>query len=292
MIKSMTGFGRAAIENENLSVRVEVKSLNSKFFDQYIKLGNTFADKEIDVKNLLTQQLERGKISLTINYQSRRAEAIKFQVNKDLVSVYYQELSLLADSLGADKSDIFRFVLQMPDATAREENEETRQEDWKIILQAIEQAVKACDQFRIEEGRVLARQLKEGIEKIQELLVMVQGRDPERMVKIREKLQKQVADLVSDEHFDPNRFEQELIYYIEKLDITEEKIRLGQHLSLFMENLQSPQSNGRKLNFISQEIGREINTIGAKANDYQIQKMVIDMKDELEKIKEQLNNIL
>jgi uncharacterized protein (TIGR00255 family) len=292
MIKSMTGFGSASVETENLSVQVEIRSLNSKFADLFVKMSNLFSNKELETKNLLTQKLERGKISAIISYLPKRSGINTIKVNTDLVTAYYQALKETADTLGSSDKDIFRIVMMMPDAYAKEENEELLEEDWKIVIGTVEEAIRECDKFRLHEGKALEGHLKEGIIKIGTLLESVEGRDPERVVKIREKLTKQVNELANNESFDKNRFEQELIYYIEKLDITEEKVRLKKHLDYFIETMDEPANTGKKLGFISQEIGREINTIGSKANDHDIQKLVVSMKDELEKIKEQLNNIL
>ncbi|WP_020529598.1 YicC/YloC family endoribonuclease [Flexithrix dorotheae] len=292
MVKSMTGFGRVVLETDELSVQIELKTLNSKFLDSNIKMSYLFFDKEIEIKNLLNKKLERGKVSLNINYVSKKPETNKIQVNFPLVSNYYKELKKSADDLGTNDSDIFRMIMQMPDAYIKEQDQDAIEKDWKVVAEALNQAIEKCTQFRIHEGEILKSELNGYIDNIRNLLKNIEELDPERIKHIRERLQKQVNDLVSNENFDPNRFEQELIYYIEKLDISEEKVRLNKHLDLFQETLKAKISSGKKLTFISQEIGREINTIGAKANFAELQKFVVDMKDNLEKIKEQLFNIV
>ncbi|MDW7691782.1 YicC/YloC family endoribonuclease [Flammeovirgaceae bacterium SG7u.111] len=292
MIKSMTGFGKAVRSTDELNVTVEVKSLNSKFFDSSIKIGNIFFDKDIELKNLMGKRLERGKISLSVNYTTKRADLNKVSVNRPLFNAFYTELQSAAESVGADGKDIFRMAMSMPDVYLKENDEDTKKEDWKVVLETIHEAIDKCDEFRMAEGNALERKLVSYIDSIEELLVKVDGRDPERIAKVRERLMKQVEEWLSNENFDKNRFEQELMYYIEKLDINEEKVRLKNHLSYFKETLKAKTSLGKKLNFISQEIGREINTIGSKANDAEIQKLVINMKEELEKIKEQVLNVL
>ena len=290
----MTGYGRAVRETDELSVRVEIKTLNSKFLDTGIKLGSSLADKEIELKNMVSQVLERGKTAILLTYVSKRPDLASLRINQAIVENYYKELKQTADALGAGSDDIFRMVMQMPDAYLREENEEAQEADWKVIKGVVKEALERCDQYRLQEGNVLLAQFKEYVASLHTLLDQVIALDPERVERVREKLNKQVSDFVNSDNFDPNRFEQELIYYVEKLDITEEKVRLRNHLNYFLETLTNSEtrSKGKKLNFISQEIGREINTIGSKANHVGIQKVVVNMKDELEKIKEQLHNVL
>ncbi len=292
MIKSMTGFGRAVLDNQEMNVQVEVKTLNSKFLDTNIKISSLYYDKEIEVKNLISDQLERGKVNISISYTPKSEEGNKVRVNMPLVRSYFNELNLAAEELQTNKEDIFRMVMMLPDAYLKETDEDSKEKHWQQVRGVLLEAINKCDEFRIAEGEVLKNKLSTYVDEIEILLEKVNSRDPERMVKIRERLNKQVSDFVNSENFDPNRFEQELIYYIEKLDISEEKVRLANHLKLFKETLGGDSSRGKKLNFISQEIGREINTIGAKANDAEIQRFVVNMKDYLEKIKEQLYNII
>jgi uncharacterized protein (TIGR00255 family) len=241
---------------------------------------------------LLNQILERGKINVSIELQAIGEKKNKLNINRPLAKTYFDELQNLAVEVGASQQDIFRLVLQMPDIYNQEDNTDEKEQDWQIIRQALQEAIQACNEFRITEGKELAANLASYIEKIRTLLDQVSTYDPQRMENIRHRITTHIAEVIADEHFDKNRFEQEMIYYIEKLDISEEKVRLRVHLDYFTEVLTKEESPGKKLNFISQEIGREINTIGSKANDAQVQRYVIDMKEELEKIKEQSLNIL
>jgi uncharacterized protein (TIGR00255 family) len=241
---------------------------------------------------MLNQVLERGKINLSIDLQTIGDVKPRVTVNHPIVKAYYEDLSKAATELGASTQDIFRMVFQMPEVYQYESNTEELAKDWEIIRKVVQEAVEACNAFRIKEGEELATNLTAYIEKIRSLLGQIDSYDPQRIEKIRNRISTHIIEVVKDEHFDKNRFEQEMIYYIEKLDISEEKVRLRVHLDYFMEVLQKEETPGKKLNFISQEIGREINTIGSKANDALIQRHVIDMKEELEKIKEQSLNIL
>lgn len=292
MIKSMTGFGSARSANERLEAVVEIKSLNSKSLDTSFRLPRSFSDKEHEVRHMLSQILERGKINVNIELQSIGEKKSRLNINRPLAKAYFEELHNLAAEMGASQQDIFRIVLQMQDIYNQEDNTEETEQDWQTIKQALQEAVQTCNEFRITEGKELASNLSAYIEKIRSLLGQVDNYDPQRMDNIRNRISSHIAEVVADEHFDKNRFEQEMIYYIEKLDISEEKVRLRVHMDYFTEVLTKEDSPGKKLNFISQEIGREINTIGSKANDAQIQRYVIDMKEELEKIKEQSLNIL
>lgn len=287
----MTGFGAVDIENESASIHVEIKTLNSKYSDANLKLPNLFSSKDIEARNMLTNGLGRGKVNMLVTYNSKGA-ANKLKVNQEVVSNYYQELKSTADQLGTSDADIFRMVMLMPDVYHNEIASDAVEEGWVGVKEAIAKAIDACNEFRRQEGAALEKELRGYIGNIQESLRKVEERDPERVKRIKEKLHQQVQDFVESDHFDSNRFEQELIYYIEKLDISEEKVRLKNHLSFFSETLDSANSNGKKLGFIGQEIGREINTIGSKANDAEIQRLVVGMKEELEKIKEQVLNVL
>ncbi len=289
----MTGFGTAKASNENIAVTVEIRTLNSKSLDASFRLPKNFSDKEPEVRNLLAQILERGKVNVSIEVQIIGELKPRMAVNRPLVKAYYQELKSVAQELGASEDDIFRMAMQMPDAVQYEvPSDENAAREWELIKHVLAEAIRATDEFRLKEGQELARNLANYIAHIGELLGRIAIQDPERMQKIRSRITQHIAEIVTDEHFDKNRFEQEMIYYIEKLDISEEKVRLRMHLDHFMEALKGDDAPGKKLNFISQEIGREINTIGSKANDALIQRYVIDMKEELEKIKEQSLNIL
>ncbi|PWJ42035.1 YicC/YloC family endoribonuclease [Sediminitomix flava] len=293
MIKSMTGFGRAQVENEQVSVQVEIKTLNSKNADIIVRMSSVFSSKEIEVRNQISSALKRGKILINVNYTAKDDSISKASINKELVKNYFKELSEVAQELNvASSNDLLKIALEMPDVMNKEVNEDSVESAWKFISEAVGLAISNCDQFRIDEGKALEAAFKDNISKISTYLTKVEERDPQRLIKIREKLNQQIKEIENNENFDPNRFEQELIYYIEKLDIAEEKVRLKNHLEYFIENLSDKNASGKKLGFISQEIGREINTIGSKANDLEIQKLVVNMKEELEKIKEQVLNVL
>ncbi len=291
MIKSMTGFGAADLDNDRLSVHVEIKTLNSKYSDANLKLPSIFSSKEIEARNMLTQGLSRGKVNMLVTYSSK-ASISQLKVNQGIVKEYYDEFKSAANYVGAPEKDIFRMVMLLPDVYHNESDASVIEEDWELVKGAIAQAIEGCNKFREQEGAATEKELIGYVNRIQQLLDDIDSRDPERVKRIKERLHQQVQDFVDSEQFDSNRFEQELIYYIEKLDISEEKVRLRNHLKFFLETLHSPDSNGKKLGFIGQEMGREINTIGSKANDSEIQKMVVGMKEELEKVKEQLLNIL
>lgn len=292
MLKSMTGFGSVNIDNEAMNLLIEIKSLNSKGLDISAKVNHALAEKEIEMRNQIGRVLERGKINLFVLYINKKNNTERAVINKDLVTQYYQDLKATAQIVGADEQDLFRLAMMMPDAYSTSPVASVSAEEWQQINQAFATALQKCEVFRAKEGEVLLQMMKDCTQKIADLLVEVEKSDPERMLMIREKLHQQVSEFVSHEHFDANRFEQELVYYVERLDINEEKVRLKSHINYFIETLHEPVSNGKKLNFISQEMGREINTIGSKANDVSIQRLVVQMKDELEKIKEQLNNIV
>jgi len=291
----MTGYGTANVESETLTVTVEIKTLNSKFLDIYCRIPRQYSEREIEIRNHLTQQLERGKVELNLSVQPKSQGAGATVVNRDLVSSYFRDLDLTSKHLGfdANPTDLLSLALQMPNAyQTAVADESSREQEWETIQQAVTQAIEKCNNFREQEGQATADKLLEYIEIIRSLLVQVAAQDVHRIPAVRERLEKQVHELRETDNFDPNRFEQELIYYIEKYDISEEKVRLTNHLDYFTETLKSADSNGKKLNFISQELGREINTIGSKANDVIVQRLVVQMKDELEKIKEQTLNIV
>lgn len=291
MIKSMTGFGRAESFSEDLNIVVEVKSLNSKFFDTIIKMPKTFSEKEIEVRNILEKSLIRGKISVAIDYQNKSTGSQPQVINKSLLVKYYNELNNLATELSDEKADIFRLALYLPDVISPEiSNDES--DNWEIIKSVMIEAIDYCNIFRSQEGENLSNELRTYILEIGKSLEEIDKLDPERVEQIRDRIKSNLIELIPDNNYDENRFEQELIYYLEKLDISEEKVRLKGHLDYFLDEMNSPESNGKKLNFISQEIGREINTIGSKANYAPITRSVVLMKDSLEKVKEQLLNIL
>lgn len=291
MIKSMTGYGKAQAEHNGVTFNVEIKTLNSKFLELNLRLPKAYSEKEMELRNLLTQQLERGKANVSIDMQSIDATESKVEFNKPLFLSYYRQLQVLAEAARAPQDDVFRLAVQQPDVS-RTVSGEFNEEEWKQLEGLVQKAVLACDAFRLREGEVLKEKLAGYAAEIKRQLQAVEERDPIRTEAVKEKLSKKLEELQQVENVDQNRLEQELIYYIEKLDISEEKVRLLTHLNYFEQNLQSKGSNGKKLGFIAQEIGREINTIGSKANDAAIQRFVVGMKEELEKIKEQVLNIM
>ncbi len=288
----MTGFGTVIIENDSLSIIVEVKSINSKSQDFSFKLPRIFQDKEAEVKTFLGQTLERGKVSISIDFSKTGSIKPKLSVNSEIFKAYYEDLKRNADMVNADTHELLRIVASLPEVYDVEKTEGETQHEWELVFGAIKEAVKKCDEFRAAEGGTLQKQIESYINCIVELSGKINEQDPIRLDRIRERIRERVQEHLKTKEIDEARFEQELIYYIEKLDITEEKVRLKSHLDYFIETMHSPEANGKKLGFIAQEIGREINTTGSKANDAQIQRWVVEMKDELEKIKEQTLNIL
>lgn len=289
----MTGYGFVQNENPQFTINVEVKSLNSKTADISLRgLPRQFSDKEIELRNTLTNTLTRGKISVSIEFAEKGDEKPKAKVNQVLFSSYYKDLQEAAVLVGSTSADLFSHALQMPKAVDIEQKNANDDCEWSMINEVVIEAINACDDHRQTEGQVLAEKLTEYIQTIRTNLAQIVVLDAGRIEKIRERIQKHLNEYLNADTIDQSRFEQELIYYIEKLDITEEKVRLDNHLNYFDEMLNGSDSNGKKLGFISQEIGREINTIGSKANDFEVQRLVVAMKDELEKIKEQSLNVL
>lgn len=292
MIKSMTGYGLAGLEDNNYIISVEVKTLNSKFLDLSIRSPKQFSDKELEIRNMVSGVLERGKVNINIEFNNKTAEGLPIGINEDLFLNYYNKYQALLQKAGSQSEDIFKLALQSPNVITNvvEKNEDGQ--EWEGVKTAIVKALKACDVFRSDEGKVLEGKFMENLNVIRQGLSEVKTADPIRKERIRQRIRNNFKDWLEENSFDKNRFEQELIYYFEKIDITEELVRLETHLDYFEKNLKEDNNQGKKLGFISQEIGREINTIGSKANDAQIQKHVVIMKDELEKIKEQSLNIL
>ncbi len=289
MIRSMTGFGKATLELDEKTIHVEIRSLNSKGADISLRMSSGLRNYELELRNEISKQLERGKIDLSIYVESKKAET-PAEVNIPLAKAYYEQLKTLAAELNEPVTDGIAQILKMPDVL-KSERKETDENEWKKIKQCVNEAIKQLHAFRDKEGQSLQDDLNERLDKIEAGLETVKKLDSARVNTIRDRIKNNLSETVGLDKIDHNRFEQELIYYIEKLDINEEKVRLKTHLDYFRETCKE-NSPGRKLNFIGQEIGREINTIGSKANDAGIQKIVVGMKDELEKIKEQANNIL
>ncbi len=285
MIQSMTGFGKHVIQLPTKKITVELKSLNSKNLDLNARMPSAYREKELELRKSIASSLVRGKVDFGLYVESTGAESSS-QINEEVIKNYMSQLKTIAEG---DDLRLMEMALRMPDAL-RTDREDVSDEDYKTIVIALKEALIEINKFRSEEGSVLEQDFKERIVVLEELLAQVVAIDPERQTDVRERLEKAVADLSAE--VDENRFEQELIYYLEKYDITEEKVRLANHLDYFTKTLNSEDSNGKKLGFISQEIGREINTIGSKANYAPMQQLVVQMKDELEKIKEQMLNVL
>ena len=285
MIQSMTGFGKHVVQLPNKKITVEIKSLNSKSIDLNARMPSSYREKELELRKLVANSLLRGKVDFNL-YVELTGDTTSTQVNEVAVKQYMNQLKSIADG---DDLRLLEMALRFPDAM-KTDKEDIDESEYEAIKEALQGALVEINEFRSEEGSVLEKDFLDRITSLKNLLDEVISIDPDRQATIRERLEKAVQDLKAD--VDANRFEQELIYYLEKYDITEEKVRLANHLDYFSKTLQSDDSNGKKLGFISQEIGREINTIGSKANFAPMQQIVVQMKDELEKIKEQMLNVL
>jgi uncharacterized protein (TIGR00255 family) len=291
MIKSMTGYGVASFDAGSAKYTVEIKSLNSKFLELTLRLPKMFSDKEFQLRNDCNKQIERGKVSLSITVEQQTGAVKAAGINTELLKQYFEQLKAVSVELNEPSGNLLQLALGLPEVVKYDE-ETVSEDEWKIVEKTFNQAVVAFQQFRSDEGNVLEQDLKYRIGIILENLKLVEIEEPKRIPVIRERLNQFLNEAINREAIDQNRFEQELIYYIDKLDITEEKIRLKTHCDYFVETLKNADANGKKLGFIAQEIGREVNTLGSKANDAAIQKLVVGMKEELEKIKEQLLNVL
>ncbi len=285
MIQSMTGFGKSLLQLPAKKITVEIKSLNSKTLDLNARIPGQYREKELHLRNIIANSLTRGKVDFSLYVEVTAGETTSV-VNPAVVKNYIQQLKEIVDG---DETELLKMAVRMPDAL-KTEREEIEENEFASIEEAVRSALEEINQFRTDEGKALETELELRVSNIENLLEDIIAMDPDRIQAVRERLRKGVADL--KENVDENRFEQELVFYIEKFDITEEKVRLDNHLSYFKETLNSEDSNGRKLAFISQEMGREINTIGSKSNYAPMQQLVVQMKDELEKVKEQLLNVL
>ena len=284
MIQSMTGFGKSVLSLADKHISIEIKSLNSKSIDINTRIPQVYREKELDFRKLIAEQLQRGKVDFSIFIENTGTQTPS-KINPNIVKSYIEQMRTIVDG---DLTELLKMAVRMPDAL-QTTSESISEEELSVIFQHINLAIADLQNFRTQEGKVLEKDFVLRISNINRLLQEVQGLDEERLALIRERLEKAVADI---QNVDANRFEQELIFYLKKLDITEEKIRLKKHLDYFLETLHSEESNGRKLSFIAQEIGREVNTLGSKANFAPMQQLVVQMKDELEKIKEQVLNVL
>ncbi|WP_350289325.1 YicC/YloC family endoribonuclease [uncultured Croceitalea sp.] len=285
MIQSMTGYGKHVVQLPSKKITVELKSLNSKNLDINARIPQAYREKELEFRKLISDSLMRGKVDFSL-YIELTGDETTAEVNVAMVKKYMEQLQSIAEG---DEVKFLELALRMPD-TLKTDKEDIDPKEYGSIKEALMNALKAINSFRTEEGDVLEQDFKNRLKNLSALLEQVKEMDAERLASIRERLEKAVADLKVE--LDANRFEQELIYYLEKYDITEEKVRLANHLEYFETTIDSKDSNGKKLGFIAQEIGREINTIGSKANFAPMQQLVVQMKDELEKIKEQMLNVL
>ncbi|GGH36941.1 hypothetical protein IA57_06070 [Mangrovimonas yunxiaonensis] len=285
MIQSMTGYGKTVVQLPTKKISLEIKSLNSKNLDLNARMPSIYREKELDIRKRIAATLSRGKIDFSL-YVEITGEETSSQINKTVVKEYIKQLK---DVVDGDATELLKIAIRLPDAVTTE-RDDIDEDEWNTISNALDETLEKIEQYRLDEGKSLETDFKERLENIHQLLDDVIAMDPDRIDAVRTRLEKGIADI--KEKVDENRFEQELVYYIEKYDITEEKVRLKNHLDYFLKVLGTKESNGKKLGFIGQEMGREINTIGSKSNHAPMQKLVVQMKDELEKIKEQLLNVL
>lgn len=292
MLISMTGFGKAEVQFNGKNITVEVKSLNSKQLDLNVKTPMIYRDREYDIRNILSSKLIRGKIDFYINYDEKK-ENTSAPINAGVFKSYYDQIQKISDDCHISLSDepIFQTILRLPDVLKIEKVEVT-DDEWKALFSCIDQAIGKMLLFRQQEGKALEKDITERVRNIEDLLFKIEPFEKQRLEAVKLKLQEGLKNLSKDIKVDNDRFEQELIYYLEKMDVTEEKVRLRNHCEYFINTVNEVQPVGRKLGFILQEMGREINTLGSKANQADMQKLVVLMKDELEKIKEQSLNIL
>ena len=292
-MQSMTGFGKAVSEFSNKKVVIEVKSLNSKQLDLYTKINYFYRSKELEIRNLVQQELVRGKVELSLMVDQVSEATAGVQINKVAFNNYVNQIKEISEESGvALPNDWFTVVMRMPEVLKAEQNEELSDEEWEQTLSAIKEALKALNEFRTQEGEGLKKFFIERIDTIRGYLTEVPNYEKARIDKIKARLEENLAALEEKVSLDSGRLEQEMIFYIEKLDISEEKQRLAKHLDYFIETMEKEPSCGKKLGFIAQEMGREINTLGSKSNCSELQVLVVNMKDELEKIKEQVLNVL
>lgn len=290
MIKSMTGFGKSATSINQKKISIEIRSLNSKQADISVRIPAVYKEKELELRAKINQHLERGKIEFNL-YVEQTTATPNYQINESLFKNYYNELKRLSDELG-EQSDLIKIVAGMPDVFQKEEKQALDESEWQTIVELTTKALQDIDAYRTDEGNTLQKEMELRINNIQQLLKKVELYEKERVITVRERITAHLEEIVNGNQIDKDRLEQELVFYIEKFDVSEEKQRLQSHLDYFMDTMNDKDSQGKKLGFISQEMGREINTLGSKANHSELQKIVVEMKDELEKIKEQILNIL
>jgi len=290
-MKSMTGYGKAVCELPDKKISVEIRSVNSKQLDMNIKLPAVLRDKEQEIRSLISRSLERGKIDFFVNIEYLSANE-NYSLNTAQAAKYFNDIKSLSSELKLMlPDDIVSVLVRLPDVI-KTPFDEMNEQDWKAIKMSVENAIEKLDEFRKNEGNVLQKDIEHRITLIAQGIPQIEVFEKGRVQQIKQRIQTHMENVISPENIDKNRLEQELIYFIEKIDFTEEKVRLKKHCDYFLQTIKESVSNGRKLGFITQEIGREINTLGSKANDSDIQKIVIEMKDELEKVREQLLNVL
>lgn len=292
MIQSMTGYGKATAELSDKKINVEIKSLNSKAMDLSTRIAPLYREKEIEIRNEIAKALERGKVDFSLWIDKKDACELITPINQDVVVAYYERIRTISETTGIPvPEDWFSTLLRMPDVMTKNDIQELSEEEWKAVHATVLQAIQNLVDFRIQEGAALEKKFREKISNIAKLLTSVDPYEKERVEKIKERITDALEKTISVD-YDKNRLEQELIYYIEKLDINEEKQRLSNHLKYFINTMEDGSGQGKKLSFIAQEMGREINTLGSKSNHAEMQKIVVQMKDELEQIKEQVLNVM
>ena len=288
----MTGYGKAMVELPDKKVNVEIKSLNSKAMDLSTRIAPAYREKEMEIRNELARVLERGKVDFTLWIEKKDSEQSATPINQELVSAYYKRIKEISAVTGIpEPADWFSTLLRLPDVMTKNEMQELDEEEWKVVHAAIGEALAHLVDFRKQEGAALEKKFREKIANIARLLAEVEPYEKERVAKIKDRIVEALEKTISVD-YDNNRLEQELIYYIEKLDVNEEKQRLSNHLQYFIATLENGSGQGKKLGFIAQEMGREINTLGSKSNHAEMQRIVVQMKDELEQIKEQVLNVM
>ena len=292
MIQSMTGYGKATAELSDKKINVEIKSLNSKAMDLSTRIAPLYREKEMEIRNEISKVLERGKVDFSLWIEKKDADQLATPINQEVVESYYKRIKEISASAGIpEPADWFATLLRLPDVMTKNEAQELTDEEWAIVHAAVCEAINHLVDFRKQEGAALEKKFREKITNIAHLLETVSPYEKERVVKIKDRITDALEKTLSID-YDKNRLEQELIYYIEKLDVNEEKQRLANHLKYFISTLESGNGQGKKLGFIAQEMGREINTLGSKSNHAEMQKIVVQMKDELEQIKEQVLNVM
>lgn len=292
MIQSMTGYGKATAELSDKKINVEIKSLNSKAMDLSTRIAPLYREKEIEIRNEIAKALERGKVDFSLWIDKKDACELITPINQDVVVAYYERIRTISETTGIPvPEDWFSTLLRMPDVMTKNDIQELSEEEWKAVHATVLQAIQNLVDFRIQEGAALEKKFREKISNIAKLLTSVDPYEKERVEKIKERITDALEKTISVD-YDKNRLEQELIYYIEKLDINEEKQRLSNHLKYFINTMEDGSGQGKKLGFIAQEMGREINTLGSKSNHAEMQKIVVQMKGELEQIKEQVLNVM